>query len=214
MKKGKFGIVLCLYPILAFIFAALKMPVLCVLLFLAAACLEGDRWAGRQCLAAFFLSLVPTVVSWIRDAFFFLPEFFPFSLIRGIFGGIDAIVYLAALVFCVLGVMRVMKDQEADLPLFSDLAFLAYGEKRPKPVAPPPPVNPQPWQQPQAPQNWQQPQPPQGWQPPQQSPQAPQSWQQPAQPVEPTYTPPVYTPPTYTAPGAPEPVAEENKTEE
>lgn len=144
MRKGKYGLVLCFYPILAFAAAILKLPLLCALLLLSAIFVEKDEWAGRQTLQAlalsvlvyFFINIVPWAASSIS-----LP-FFSTALVT-VVTVLSVIVYLVVIVFSILGIVRVMKDQEADLPLLSDLAYRLYGQRKPKPIPGqyPPPYN-------------------------------------------------------------------------
>ena len=58
MRKGTFGVVLCLYPILAFAGVILNWPLLCVVCFAFALLVEKDEWAGRQTLQALGPSLI------------------------------------------------------------------------------------------------------------------------------------------------------------
>ena len=48
MRKGKFGIVLCFYPIAAFAAVILNSPLICAALTAVAVFLEKDEWTGRQ----------------------------------------------------------------------------------------------------------------------------------------------------------------------
>ena len=52
MRKGKLGVVVCLYPILGFVCVILNQPLLCALIFGFVLVAERDEWAGRQCLQA------------------------------------------------------------------------------------------------------------------------------------------------------------------
>lgn len=135
LKKGKFGVVLCFYPILAFVFVILKLPVLCALLLLAAILIEKEEWAGRQTVQAVMLSILVTffsnIVPW-AVSLFSIPFFSGvLSVVSTVF---SILVYLAAIVFSILGIVRVMKDQEADLPLLSEIAYRIYGRRKPKPA--------------------------------------------------------------------------------
>jgi len=144
MKRGRFGIVLCFYPILAFAAAILKLPLLCALLFLIVIVKEKDEWAGRQTLQALMLSLIvcffTNIVPWAASLIT-LPFFS--RILTTAATVLSVLVYLAAIVFSILGIVRVMKDQEADLPLLSDLAYRFYGQRKPKPIPGryPPPYN-------------------------------------------------------------------------
>lgn len=158
MRKGRYGLVLCFYPILAFAAAVLRLPLLCALLFLIVIFVEKDEWAGRQTLQAlalsvmvyFFTDIVPWAASSISLPFFS-------TVLVTVATVLSVIVYLAVIVFSVLGIVRVMKDQEANLPLLSDLAYRLYGQRKPKPAPGqyPPPYNG--FQPGQAPPQYQQP---------------------------------------------------------
>lgn len=178
MKKGKFGLVLCLYPILGFVCVILRQPLLCAAVLALAVFLEKDSWAGRQTFQAWVLSLVISffdnvltrVAALLHNAFmnnlYFLADF-----ISGLISVVSALVYLAAIVFSIMGILRVMKDEEANLPLLADLAYRIYGQRKPRtapvptapvqstaPVQPAPPFQPAAGQ-PQAPNGAAHPQP-------------------------------------------------------
>lgn len=163
MKKGKFGIVLCFYPIAAFAAVILNSPLICLLLAMAAIFLEKDEWAGRQtlqaciaCAVVFFFDRAVDLVQLIRIPYIS-------TLLSVVATAAFVLVYLAAIVFSVLGVIRVRKGGEANFPLFAEIAYHIYGKCRPKPVAPAaPPAYPMPYAAPQQPvQPPQQPYPPQ-----------------------------------------------------
>lgn len=189
MKKGKFGIVLCFYPIAAFAAVILNCPLVCLLITAAAIFLERDEWVGRQTLqaemAAVIVFFFDKVIRWSADRLPipFLADFL--SVVSTIF---FVLVYLAAILFSILGIIRVMKDQEANIPLLSELAYRIYGKRRPKPVAPPVQQYQVPYGMPQQPQEQQ-------YAPPPPFP--------PAQ--QPPYAPPQYNPPTPPAPPAQNP---------
>ena len=46
MRKGKLGVVVCLYPILGFVCVILNQPFLCALIFGFVLVAERDEWAG------------------------------------------------------------------------------------------------------------------------------------------------------------------------
>lgn len=62
MRKGKLGVVVCLYPILGFVCVILNQPLLCALIFGFVLVAERDEWAGRQTLQALGLSAITAVV--------------------------------------------------------------------------------------------------------------------------------------------------------
>lgn len=74
MRKGKFGVVLCLYPIVGFACVILNQPLLCAAVFALALIAERDPWAGRQTLQAFALSAVTAV---LRSVLAFVVQLFP-----------------------------------------------------------------------------------------------------------------------------------------
>ena len=53
-----------------------------------------------------------------------------------VFALVTNLVYLAAIVLSIVAIVRVLKDQEADLPGFSALAYRAFGKQKPRPVFP------------------------------------------------------------------------------
>ncbi|WP_322176370.1 hypothetical protein [Acutalibacter caecimuris] len=185
MKKGKYGIVLCFYPIAAFAAVILNAPMIAAALAAVAIFVERDEWAGRQSLQAWMASALvfffDHVVRWV----FSLVHIPVLSTLLGVVSSVlFVVVYLACIVFSVLAILRVSKDGEANFPLMSSLAYRVFGQVRPKPVAPAAPFNPaQPYGYPQQPGAYAQPVNPQPPQP-----------QQPQQPYPPQYTQP-YAPP-------------------
>ena len=63
MRKGKFNIVLPFYAIVGFVLAMLGQVLLCGLLLGFVLVAERDEWASRQCMQAFFLSLVMSIAN-------------------------------------------------------------------------------------------------------------------------------------------------------
>ena len=184
MRKGKLGVVVCLYPILGFVCVILNQPLLCALIFGFVLVAERDEWAGRQTLQVLGLSAIAVV---LRELLVYSVNLFPvyidfFHFLSTAFGTLSALVYLAAIITSMVAITRVMKDQEASLPGLDRLAYRAYGKQKPRPMPgqyPPPygvqPPYAHPYQQPG------QPYPPQPG-PYQQPPQAPQQPQPPVPP--------------------------------
>lgn len=144
MKKGRFGIVYAFYVVIAFIGVILKMPLLSGLVFGVALLAEREENISRRCLEAFLLSLVSaflvTIFSWLggfaASLFFFFAT--PLSVLCT---GLSALVYAAAVVLSIMAIIRAGRDGEPDVPFFSDLAYMAFGSRKPKavpPTAPPP----------------------------------------------------------------------------
>lgn len=136
MRKGRFGVVLCLYPIVGFACVIFNVPIVCALVFVIALLAERDEWAGRQTLQALSLGLV----SWfLQRALHLAAEAFGDSygllfMLSMAASVAAALVYLAALIASVVAILRVSGDKEADLPGLSSLAWRAYGKRRPAPM--------------------------------------------------------------------------------
>ena len=184
MKKGKFGIVLCFYPIAAFAAAILQAPLIAAIIAAAAIFIERDEWTGRQSLQAWMLSLIITFFFNIKN----LCNYFPIPFFTTILNLVTTILYvfvcLAGILLSILGITRVMKDSEANIPLLADIAYRVYGKRRPHPAPTNVPPTNYPYGYPQ--------QPPMAT-PMQNTPYPPQSPQTPYSP--PQYAPPVNVPP-------------------
>ena len=174
MRKGKLGVVLCLYPIVGFLCVLFHLPVVCALIFGFVLAAERDEWAGRQSLQALGLSAVSTALEQLLRAVGNLfPSYYSgfFAFLSVAFGVLAVLVYLIAIILSIAAILRVARDQEADLPVLSGLAYRAYGKRKPQPM-------PVPYQAPYPPQGQPPypPYPPQGQpfqqQPPYQPPQA------------------------------------------
>lgn len=148
MKKGKFGISLAFYGILAFVLALLKQPLLCGLLLGFVILAEDDRWTVRQVLQGFVLSLVVSCcldIGSVVGTVVSMPFQFLFRWTHYDFAGLASfvrfvfvfVIYMGALVFSVLAIMRLRKDQEANVPLLSNLSYRVYGEEKPRPTKQP-----------------------------------------------------------------------------
>lgn len=203
MKKGKFGIVLCFYPIAAFAAAILDAPLIGAILAAAAIFAERDEWAGRQTLQAWMLSVVMSFFSGVAGWVGNVPVPFLGAALSVTTTVLYVVVYFCGLVLSILGISRVMRDGEANIPVLCDIAYRVYGKRRPKPTVTqiPPAGYPGAYQYPQE----QPPQAPPAYSvPPYAQPHpAPQPMQQPPQPPQ-GYAPPMYTPPVDTASAQPQ----------
>lgn len=182
MKKGKFGILLCFYPIAAFAAVILNSALSAAALAAAAIFIEKDEWAGRQTLQAWMAAVIVAFfrgLSQAVDRLFYIPVLS--SVLSAAAGILSFLVYLAALVLSILCILRVSKDGEANFPLLSSLAYRVYGKMRPRPA--PVQYTYQPMQQPGA-----YPYP------------APNGEPVPPQPPQQPYAPPVYAPQNGQAP--------------
>ena len=128
MQKGKFGIQLSFYAVLGLILAFLGQTLLCGLLLGFVIVAEKDQCASRQTMQAFFVSLFMALV---REVLSILNVFhdIPFvgSAFTTIFNVIEGIISLLVLIFLIIGLVRVVKGQDAGIPLMSKLANRAYG---------------------------------------------------------------------------------------
>ena len=159
MEKGKLGIRLSVYAVLAFILAAFGLYLGIIGLLAVVLIAEKDEWAGRQVLQALMLCLLPSVVGIFFHVFDFMDWFgwasygsavYTISSIWSRFNSvINWLVNIAVYVFALIGILNVSKGKEAGIPVFSSFANWAYG----KIVVKAQPVYQQPvYQQPVAPQ--------------------------------------------------------------
>lgn len=134
-NKGKFGLSLVVYPVAAFACIILKQPILCAAICALAIFLERDEWSGRQCLQAVCLAgllwIFGAVVPWLA-ALCVIPVLN--TIVLTIANVLHVVVYMAAIFFSILAIMRTSKGQEANLPIFSELAYRAYGKRQPLPM--------------------------------------------------------------------------------
>lgn len=137
MQKGKFGIVLCFYPIAAFAAVILNSPLIAAALTAVAVFVERDEWAGRQTVQAWMLS----ALVWFFDkAVRLMTARLAIPVLSTVLSVVSTVlfvaVYLAAILLSVLAITRTMRGGEANLPFFAELAYRLYGKTRPKPLPP------------------------------------------------------------------------------
>lgn len=128
MRKGKFNIVLPFYAIVAFVLAIFGQVLLGGLLLGFVMVAEQDEWATRQCMQAFFLSLVTGITGIIQTVFGGLSSV---PIIGFVFSGIITFINIAitviVVIFAIIGLVHVCKGEDAKVPWFSSLAGKAYG---------------------------------------------------------------------------------------
>ena len=205
MEKGKFGITMKTYVVLALAFAILGWTVPLVLVAAVAIFIEKDEWAGEQTLAVTFLALLESGVAYaIRLSLGFLRDIlhiFSYDTAAYSIGTVIGhavtvlitLVNIAIVLVLLIAIFSVSKGQAANLPIVSGWAKKAYGKI--VAVAPPAPVYQQHPQQPAYPQQPQQ----YGYQ---QAPQ-PMAQQQPVAPPAPAYPQQPPVPPTPPVPPVP-----------
>lgn len=136
MGKGKLGVRICFYTVSAFVLAALGQSLLLFLLAGMVLVVEKDEWGIRQIIQAIVLCLINNVVSSLMSIFDFL---YNIPIISRMWGAVDSIVSavigIAVLAFCIVGILKNIKGQDASIPLADKFADWAYGVVR-KPAAP------------------------------------------------------------------------------
>ena len=107
-EKGRFGFYPWLYPLLAFLFAILGQPVLCLLVAGFAIAAEQHAWAARQSIQALLLgvasSLISVVLNTLSGLFYAMPVVG--SYLGRAFDVIDSLVWVAILVFAIVAIAR------------------------------------------------------------------------------------------------------------
>ena len=159
MEKGAFGFKLSTYAVLAFVLAFLGQTTLLALLLGFVIVTEKNEWLTRQTMQAFFLTIGLSVLGGALDMvyqlFSWIPSFGFISIsaiVSTLFDWIEWGVDVAALVFIILALFKVMKGGEAKIPLVATFANKAYGIAKKAPAMPQYPQYPQQPQNPQYPQ--------------------------------------------------------------
>lgn len=138
MRKGKLGISLTTYAVVSFVLALFGQMLLCALVLAVALIVEKDEWTSRQCMTAFFLTFANGVIMIIGGTLGFLgfvitaASFGRGAGILGLFTIIPALLYIAVLVFEIIGLVNVSKNKESGVPIFSALSYRAFGYVQPK----------------------------------------------------------------------------------
>ncbi len=125
MTKGKFGLSPTAVAVIAFGFCALRQPQSVLLVAGFALLAEKDEWLNRQALQALLLAiayyLAELVTGWICGGLAWLFGWVSLYSAAGAMGTVSSIVggilYLALIVFSVLAVLRVLRGQDAGIPL-------------------------------------------------------------------------------------------------
>lgn len=127
MEKGKFGVRMCFYTVLAFLLAYLGYSTVLFLLAGVVILVEQNEWAGRQVIQAICLCVVENLVSQVLG----IPNIYRIPFLSSAWGVvvelINWVLGILVLVFCVVGILKTMKGQEANIIGASKLADWAYG---------------------------------------------------------------------------------------
>lgn len=145
-SKGKYGLPLSAIAALAFGFCALRQPLAVLLITGFALLAEGDQWLNRQAVQAVLLSVTYAVAALVNGWVFggLARLFGELSVYRAqdamlsVDAVLDTLLYVGLIVLCLLAIVRVLRGQDAALPLLTKMAngdFTAAFAK--KPMAPP-----------------------------------------------------------------------------
>ena len=128
MKKGNSGIVLWFYAMTAFVLAILGQTLLCGLLLGFVILVEKDEWLSKQTIQAFFLSIINSIVGVIVTALKVLTSIPLLGTVLTVaLNFISGIISIVILVFAIIGIVRVCKGLDAEIPGFASLANKAFG---------------------------------------------------------------------------------------
>lgn len=135
MKKGKLGIRLAFYGVLAFVLAYLGYSTLLFLVLGVALLVEKDEWTIRQIIQAVVLCFIESIVRNVLNIIGFADNI-PFlgTAWNIITSTITALLELAVLGCTIIGVLRNVKDQDAAIPFAKTVADWAFGVVKEKAV--------------------------------------------------------------------------------
>ncbi len=127
MEKGKFGVRMSFYTVTAFILAYLGYSTVLFLLAGVVILLEKNEWAGRQVIQAICLCVVENVVNSVLAI---MNPLYRIPIITNVWGVVDdligSVLSILVLVFCIVGILKNLKGQEADIIGASKFADWAY----------------------------------------------------------------------------------------
>lgn len=151
MTKGKYGIYLWFYALLAFVLVFLGQTTLCALLLGFVIIAENNEWLSKQVIQAFLLSLAVSIInraiSLVDGIFSSIP--FVGGIFSSFFGVIEALIGILVLILVIVAIIKVVKEKDAGIPGLSALVNKAFGIVTKKvytqvpPQAPQQPQNPQ-----------------------------------------------------------------------
>lgn len=128
MQKGKFGIYLPFYAIVAFVLAFLGELLLCGVVLGFVIVVEKNEWLTKQVMQAFFLCLLISFLLKIFDMSNVFSDVPFIGIAFLIFGKtIFSIILIIILVFIIISIVRVCKGNDAKIPLLYKLANRSFG---------------------------------------------------------------------------------------
>lgn len=135
MEKGKFGIRLSFYAVVAFLFVILGYSTALFLLAGVVIVGEKDEWASRQVIQAICLQVVSGIISAFFGIFNFMYSIPILGAIWGTtVGVVESLIDIVLLVFAIIAIVKTAKGKEAGVPLADKFANWAYGRVKVQPV--------------------------------------------------------------------------------
>lgn len=142
MEKGKYGIYLWFYAVMAFVFTAIGETTLGILLLGFVLVVEKNEWLTKQVLQAFCLTLFKILTRQILsrlsisnfiyspDKYLYNTRSILYTLTNGLnylISWINSLIGLFVLILCIVGIIKVVKGQDAGIPLIAKLVNRAFG---------------------------------------------------------------------------------------
>lgn len=148
MKKGKFGIVLPLYAVVAMLLAIFGQTIGLIELTFFVIAVEKDEWVSKQCLQALaavgLTYIVSTIVTLIEKPFDWLLLVVTANGFSRFANGYDkffnfgySVIEVVITILLIVAVFNVAKGKDAKIPIASKFADWAYGIVAPKPAPAP-----------------------------------------------------------------------------
>lgn len=128
MRKDNFGICLSFYAVLAFVLAMLDYTTLVALLLGFVIIVHKDQWLSMQVMQALFLCIISSLISilfGIVSPVYKIP--FIGSILSVLIDVVESLISLAILVFAFIGISKVAKEQDANIPIAKTFAEKAFG---------------------------------------------------------------------------------------
>ncbi len=124
MPKGKYGIPLPLYGILAFVLVLLNQTLILLLLSLFVVLAEQDDQTSRTVLEALSLQFIVNLLYWIIAIIVTLSTIVPIliGLVVTLTGVVRMAISLVSGGIAILGIIKAAKDEEPNFPILKDFA--------------------------------------------------------------------------------------------
>lgn len=128
MQKGKFGIAVWFYAVLAFVLAFMGQVLLSGLLFGFVILAEKNEWLIRQVMQAFVLCICGSILQGLVSGPDIVSEIPILNTVVSAFAGlVSGAIHLLILICVIIGIVRTAKGQDAAIPLVSGLVDRAFG---------------------------------------------------------------------------------------